>query len=137
MPMTGFSRALPWAVAGCLLMLAGCGGSSRGRHLAPVTGNVTRQGRPLPEGRIVFMPVEPGDSASGQIVAGVYRLGTYSPGDGATPGRYKVAITSWIREPDMESEGEPAIPKRYFDAAQSGLTAEVTDKPGEFNFELD
>ena len=121
-------------LAVCLL-LAGCGGSSGGQKLVPVKGKVTYKGQPVAKGRVTFMPLTPGNSSSGPIVDGVYKLSTYKTDDGAPPGKYKVAVTSWVKEPDMQSEGEPAIPKKYFNADTSQLTAEVGNQPS-IDFDL-
>ena len=61
-------RLLPSAITMLLLMLIGCGRGDR-PLLAPVSGTVTYNGRPLARGRITFHP-EQGRSASGKIVDG-------------------------------------------------------------------
>ena len=117
------------------LASAGCGSSSGGQKLVPVAGKVTYKGQPLKQGRVTFMPLSPGNSSSGPIIDGQYRLGTYKEGDGAPPGKYQVAVTSWVKEPDMQSPGEPAIPPKYFSASSSQLTAEVGSQ-SDINFDL-
>ena len=117
------------------ILLTGCGGTPEGQKLVRVTGKVTYKGQPLAKGRVTFMPLAPGNSSSGAVVNGIYKLSTYKPDDGAPPGSYKVAVTSWTKEPDMQSEGEPAIPKRYFSTDTSQLTAEVGKQPA-IDFEL-
>ena len=117
------------------LSFAGCGGPAGGQKLVPVKGKVTYRGQPLAKGRVTFMPLTPGNSSSGPIVDGVYKLSTYKTDDGAPPGSYKVAVTSWVKEPDMQSEGEPAIPKKYFSTDTSQLTAEVGNQPS-IDFDL-
>jgi hypothetical protein len=119
-----------------LLVLAGCTDAPKGQKLTPVKGKVTYKGAPLAKGRITFMPSKPGNTSSGEIVNGEYTLSTYKPSDGAPAGQYKVSISSWTQEPDMQSAGVPAIPKKYFNADQSKLTADVTEKSTPIDFDL-
>lgn len=95
--------------------------------LKKVTGMVTLDGDPLPSGSITFMPVVGTNSCTGEIEQGRFTLSTFSPGDGAPPGEYKVSVVSWTTPPDMGVEGVPAIPKKYLDANLSGLTATISE----------
>lgn len=111
------------------LVQAGCGdNASSPVPLKKVSGTVTYNGAPLPTGSITFMPVNGTNSAAGEIKDGKYSLATFTPGDGAPVGQYKVAITAWKTLPEMGQEGDPAIPKKYFDSEQSGLTANVSEE---------
>jgi len=95
--------------------------------LKNVTGTVTLNGDPLPAGSITFMPVAGTNSCTGEIVDGKFTLSTFSKDDGAPPGEYKVAVTAWTTPPEMGVEGVPAIPKQYFDANTSGLSATISE----------
>jgi len=138
-------RRWPQVALGALCALAalglviGCGGGASGpaAKLVPVSGKVTYKGQPLAKGRVSLMPVKPGNTSTGDIVDGAFKLSTYQKDDGAPPGSYKVAVTAWEKEPTMESpKGVPAIPQKYFDAAKSGLTAEVGVQKTELTFDL-
>jgi hypothetical protein len=110
-----------------LVLMAGCGRSGYGQ----VEGKVTFQGRPLP-GAIVFFVPERGPAAAGATGDdGSYHLLTKRPGDGAVTGRCKVAIVS------IDPVAKPLpIPKKYFDAETSGLTAEVEEGRNMIDFAL-
>ena len=96
--------------------------------LKQIAGTVTLNGEPLPAGSITFMPVAGTNSSTGEIVEGKFKLSTFSKDDGAPAGEYKVAVTAWTTLPDMGVEGVPAIPKQYFDANTSGLTATISEE---------
>ncbi len=131
------------------IALAGCGGD--GLDLEEVTGTITYRDQPVVGGKVMFVPEDGGPVARATTDAeGFYRLGTRAPGDGAVTGRHRVAIVlrgpdkpippgmaGGVMEEEMEGSGDPLIPRRYFSAATSTLTAEV--EPGgenEFDFEL-
>ena len=114
-----------------LLAVAGCGDSGPRRY--PVTGEVTWEGQPLPDGDILFTPPGGGVPDAGKIVAGEFKLR-------ATEGPKTVAIFATRESGQVDPEmgaapRESYIPARYND--QSNLTAEV-DPGGEnhFRFEL-
>ena len=122
-------------------VISGCG-KKGGLETAPVSGKVTYRGKPLTTGTVMFVPGE-GPAATGEInSAGVYKLTTYTSGDGAVIGKHKVTITALQGMGDALPEQRsptppPLIPAKYLNDGTSGLTAEV--KPGtnnEVNFEL-
>jgi hypothetical protein len=106
------------------VFLIGCGPS--GLKLNPVSGTVTFDGEPLPEGRIQFRAVEGDQRAfSGAIEQGRYTVETM-------PGKMAVEITASRIIPgkfDESNPGEKApvgemyIPARYNSATE--LTAEI------------
>lgn len=122
------------AVAG-----GGCSGS-RGPATIPVRGVVTKNGKPLAGGTVMFTPVVAGQ---GRVALGVigedgaFKLSSFRPNDGAIAGVYAVGVTSTIKgtEP-MERDrgtgigGKSAIPSRYTDPTTSGLVVTV-DGPRE------
>jgi hypothetical protein len=139
------------------LTLPGCGDDGYGTRYK-VTGTVTCNKQPLKGGSITFTPgdVATGRVASGLISDGEYSLTTFSPGDGARPGRYKVSVTAdqvdlskaqataratgaAYRE-DLVAKAQvrrkSAIPRRYNVAGSSGLTAEVKEQTNRIDFEL-
>ena len=106
------------------ITLAGCGPS--GLDLEPVTGTVTFDGQPIPEGRIQFRAVDGDQRAfSGLITNGQYEIE-------AQPGRMIVEVRASRIIPGKYDEsnpdekapvGEMYIPARY--NSQTELTAEV------------
>jgi len=118
-----------FALLPALVWATGCGSKPQSPiPLAAVKGVVAYQGQPLPSGTITFMPVRGTNTATGEIVNGEYSLSTFTPGDGAPPGEYQVAVTAWKKPPEMGVEGVPAIPARYLDPKKSGLTATVSQE---------
>lgn len=125
----------------CLLLLAaGCGESDVSREA--VSGTVTLDGKPLPQGSILFTPLGEGPSAGGEIVDGRYTLPQHL---GAGPGKYRVELNSWRptgRITHDEATGMDdehlisIIPKRY--NQRSELEVEIqSDGKNSFDFELE
>jgi hypothetical protein len=112
--------------------------------MAPVTGKVLYNGKPLEFGSVTFQPPS-GQAARGKIQSdGSFSLSTYRPGDGAVVGSHKVRITCYesqgrtiAKGAGEQSLGKLLIPERYTFFDQSGLTAEVRPDPsGPIVFEL-
>ena len=123
-------------------------------HL-PVTGTVTYQGKPVLQGQIHFLPVEPRTPpASGTIRDGAIKdVFTRQPGDGVKSGRYRIAITTYddafqksvakrdYTGPDPEEVARAAnqvkklIPVRYNNARDSGLSADLS--PSHYTLRLE
>lgn len=140
------------AMTGPALMIAagllGCGGGAPG--LIKVDGHITYKGAAVPKGEVYFTPETPGQrGAQGPLdSSGYYRLGTFAPGDGAFAGKYRVSVVAQgedkpipkkmigkMLEEDMQGTGDPLVPKKYFSAESSGLSAEVGPKRT-FDFDL-
>ncbi len=147
-----FMQASAWKAlpAALLLCLSGC---TAGDGSKPVRagGVVVYNGNSLPDAEVVFAPEGQDRVASATTDRnGRFRLSTFHPGDGALPGRHRVAIIARgpAKEPppgspaslmpeDYAIPGDPLIPTRYFEAATSGLTAEVSRRGrNDFRFEL-
>jgi hypothetical protein len=121
-------------------MLVGLPACTGGPRTFPVKGKVMYNGKPVPKGLIQFTPVKGGPTATGQLNEdGTYSLGTYTPGDGASIGEYRVVIMA------MESlEGRsphdaplpPIIPDKYSSLALSDLKAEVHEGDNICDFTL-
>jgi hypothetical protein len=132
-------RIVPALIVG-LWALAGC--SRGGRPVARVSGVITYAGKPVPNGTVVFMPVESGPPAYGNIGPdGRYTLSTYSPGDGAAVGRHAVMITALEQLTPAEANNpnrmpKPLIPRKFTDIKTSGLTADVADCDNLIDFQL-
>jgi hypothetical protein len=136
---TVWIRVVPALLCACAFVFAGgCGEDTKGRVATiPVTGTVKVAGEPLKKGTITFVPVSGTNTASGEIQGGAYSLTTYSKGDGAPPGDYRVSISAWLKEPEMGKPAERAIAEKYFNAEASGLTATVSKQSQKIDFNLD
>jgi hypothetical protein len=137
----------------CLPGLVGCR-DENSLELFPIRGEVTYQGKPLPEGTVVYLPQDsPGArQATGAIQPdGSFALMTRDENDGAMRGSYQIAIYAYKPHP-----GEPAtreehealakkgglkreylIPEKFADPKTSGLTDVVNEEHSGFKkFEL-
>lgn len=120
-------------VLAALFLTVGCGARD---GLTSVTGQVTFDGKPVEEGRILFRKKgEPGRAFSGPITNGSYSLR-------CDPGEMLVEITASRPIPGKfdtsngtpEPVGEMYIPARYNSATT--LTADVSSSKRTFPFEL-
>ncbi len=133
------------------LMLIGCGG--QGSDLprrVPVTVVVTQKGAPVEGAHVKFLSTTGGRPAFGVTNAqGTASLSTFGSNDGAIPGQYQVVVrkTKNNAPPSPEAPTAPGpsapvpivdlLPKKYADAATSGLQATVTEQgDGRFTFDL-
>jgi hypothetical protein len=111
---------------------AGCGGGPRPH---PVSGQVSLQGKGLAGAVVVFHPA--GAQAVRPLLAvtdeaGLFRLTTSKPGDGAPVGKYAVTVV-W-RELKRDGDevlrnGRNLLPARYENPETSGLSATVHEGP--------
>jgi uncharacterized lipoprotein YajG len=87
-------RALPSVLFTLLAVgfLAGCSSEPERPPTYPVTGTVTANGKPVAAASVIFGPVTPGVASAAGITdaEGKYRLTTFSAGDGAQAGEYRV-----------------------------------------------
>lgn len=93
------------------LLLQGCGGPSRPRTY-PVSGSVTYKGTPIEGAIVTLVPndTENGESAVGTTnAAGKFDLTTFSNGDGAVAGSYKVKVIKF-EYPKLKESAAPAAP---------------------------
>lgn len=138
--------------------VSGCGGSgSTGRPTTvPVSGTVLFEGRPVDGAQVTLVPQTPeGRAAFARTDAqGRFQLMTFTSGDGAIPGSYRVTISKEVIEGGMSPEqaqehfqktGQPPpdpkvtnqLPEKYKKPETSGLTATVSESgPNELKFEL-
>jgi len=86
--------------------------------LVKVNGTITLDGKPLPEAVITFVPEGGGGhQASGMSGSdGSFRLTTFSSGDGAERGSYKVTVTLGAPETDTGPAPDPTDPKAMAEA---------------------
>ena len=128
-----------------LSLVVGCGSRSGPEpeieRVVPVSGSLTYQGKPLSYHQVTFLPVDGRRAAVGVTdMEGRFTMGTNDTGDGAPPGRHKVAI-AFVGPPTNETPGQeqiidnPAllpkpdieIPGKYSNPETSGLTQEVPE----------
>ena len=139
-----------FGLAGVILSMtvAGCSFDSSGVDTLPrvaVTGTVTIDGKPLPEGRLQF---EPDPSSSGIMTPSARsRTGnSRSPrGAGPIPGKYRVMISSnpaYKLKPGQEPGGGPPpagpekVPKQ-FTGKKTELVVDVSaNGPNSYEFDL-
>jgi hypothetical protein len=117
------------------LFATGCGG---GANLAPVSGQVKLNGRPLPEAHLTFQPTGSGSvnvgvgSYGNTDAEGRYELKTIKGSRGAVVGTHTVSIRTHAHRElpssvDKDAPGRPKekIPERYNDNTE--LTFEVPE----------
>ena len=132
-PRNSVSPACLGLVALALGASAGCSGSDA--KLAPVTGVVRLDGKPLASGLVTSWPAG-GRSASGWIQSdGTFKLGTFGEGDGASIGTHRLTVTGASQTasgpPDYDNDRPAAqsrntlIPAKYSNPDSSGLSVEV------------
>lgn len=136
----GGRAALVVLVVACLAWHAGCG---RRPALAPVSGRVTLDGRPLEFGSVMIQP-SAGPAARGTIRAdGSFTVGTFTPGDGAIVGPATVRVACYEQQrPDAPPPvgelalGRSLIPQRYTQFETSGITTTVAAGMGSLEIAL-
>ena len=123
-------------------LICGCGGSGA-RQVAPVSGVVTIDGKPLTQGTVTFVPTV-GQSAKATINPdGSYVMTTYSSSDGAPVGENRVMVDAAIRgrsgSDDLLGMSiiESPIPREYADIGTSKLVFKVeADTDNKFDITL-
>lgn len=129
-------------LASAVLLPMGCSGAA-GPAMAPVSGTVTYNGKPVPKGTVSFVATKDGQrNATGMIdQAGHYTLQTENPRDGAEVGDYEVSIFSHDEEildytPKTPIKVQRVVPEKYEDPKKSGLKRTVKPGSNTFDFEL-
>lgn len=134
-------RLTPWAwltLAGLSCTLAGCGSRTY-----PVKGVVVwPDGKPATElagYAVTFEAVEAKVGATGDVQAdGTFTVGTYRDGDGAVPGRHRVALTPPDPLHDVDKpRPKAALPPRYRSLEKSGLVVTVERKTNEVTLQVE
>lgn len=124
----------PWAITFVLLALAGCGGPS----LYPVHGKVTWENgadaRELEGGMVVCESVDGRVGSRGDIEKdGSFQLSTYEPGDGALPGKHRVAVVEYSPK---EPPPPPIIDRAFSRVESSGLEINVEPTTNEVTLKV-
>jgi hypothetical protein len=129
-------------LAGSCAVLTGCGGNS-GRYA--VEGTITYDGKPLPEGQILFVPQDVKTAGAGAKAVAEIKDGRYaiSAASGLNPGKHKVYIT-WQKKtgrqvmsndpPNMKDETVEVLPKVYND--RTTLSADIREDANKVDFAL-
>ncbi|MGD0039728.1 MAG: hypothetical protein ABSE84_04780 [Isosphaeraceae bacterium] len=117
-----------WFVLAVVLLSScwGCG-SNAGPYVGktvPVKGKVTYKGKPLTRGEILFEP-DSGREANGNIQPdGTFELSTFKAGDGAIPGKHRVAVSGTSKK--------DAVPVKYKNTSSSKTEVEVAEGKSEY-----
>ena len=114
----------------CCAAIAGCGRAQRWPALTePTTAVVRLDGKPVKGALVMLGPVGKGYASQGTTAAdGKATLTTFSRGDGAVAGRYRVLVSSEeVRDNPALKFPDPAIDREAYDlarhkAAAAGLT---------------
>lgn len=122
-------------VALMIAPLAGCG--SKGYQLAPVSGVVTLDGKPVPGTLVNYQPVgsegvTPGPGSTGRCDEnGRYTLSTIRDETGAVVGLHRVRIYSYSPESPVEQDTDEGLPSEQFPERYNYRSElEITIEPG-------
>lgn len=146
------------AAAG-FVFLSGCPGGGYSGPTGTVSGTVTLDGEPVPQGCTVAFVSDQGFAASGQLGAGgKYKLSVAGKGNEIPVATYKVTVTpsatgqmsdqdyekmmqesaSGGEKPKAESKpAEEVIPAKYSSTATSGLSFNVKKGPNTIDIKLE
>ena len=125
------------------LTAPGCGGGEKQVAVYPVSGTVTRGGKPFAGASLQFVPANPAPTDDPALLArvvqaddqGKFALSTYQPNDGAPAGDYVVTVRP-PSGPEAEERDGPAPRVRVDPALAKYAKPEtspfkVTVKPGD------
>ncbi|GAA4427491.1 hypothetical protein [Bremerella cremea] len=121
-------------LASALLLIVGCGPA--GPHMVTVTGNVTRDGKPVQGGSISFENPATGYASRSDVGNGTYQVSIPT-------GEYQVAVEPSMVEVASKNPNSPpmkkydnSIPAKYHSVRTSELKASVSDSQTSFDFDL-
>lgn len=117
------------------VMTLGCGGGESGPARFSVSGKVTYQGQPIPNGFIMFTP-DPGKGNSGPATGAPIVNGAYATeaGKGTIGGPHRVEITGFDGIPFTEEGEELKDGKPLFPPYQT--SADLPKQKTEMNFDV-
>lgn len=122
------------AVVAAVLVIAGC---EAGSSLSPVTGTITLDGKPYASAQVRFVPESGRPSIGITDESGKYSLTFIRDEKGASPGNYKVDITTvHVSTSDTDGGKEPPekIPAKFNTLTE--LKAAVEPGDNVINFDL-
>src|SRR5690349_23328191 len=113
----------------CLFFLSGCSAGDTGPKCYPVRGTVTFNKQSVPEGMVIFHPLDAAATHFPNPVGytdqdGNFELTTFSPSDGAPVGKYAITVEFRELKPDgdeMIHDGPNLLPEKYANPKTSGL----------------
>ena len=121
------------------LVLSGCSGNEQ-YPTALVSGTVTSNGTPVPEGTIMFSPIAQGKKtligkpATGAIKDGEFILSTFENGDGAVVGTHAVIVKGKEIPPDDPRDIEWGRAPKWGSTSEQFIVAANVEN--EFQIEL-
>ena len=119
-----------------ILLLVGCGGSSRTAPLGTVTGVVTMDDKPLAKVEVSFTPVKGRPSVGLTDTNGKYDLIYVDNLHGALVGEHTVRITTYVEEDSPEAQNfKETIPQKY--NLKSEMKETVKAGRNQFNYKLE
>lgn len=130
-----------WSSAAVLLSLVfwGCGGG--GPRIVRVEGNLTRNGQPVPNLEVYFMPTTGRNSVGMADDKGHFKLGYTADQDGALVGTHTVFV---VFNPPMSGAERVAAPadmrpilEKYGSKDTSPLKVEITKPVTDLEIKLD
>jgi hypothetical protein len=131
------------SISVCLACLFTVGCRNQAYDVAPVSGRVTLDGKPLADAQVIFQPIagsdknaEPGPGSFGSTDAdGRYTLETVDPPEpGAVVGNHRVTITTAHHSANPADDSAAAMPKEILPKSCSNgsmrmeVPADGTDK---------
>lgn len=149
-------RSLAAVITLGLVVMAGCEPAApkrEGPPTYPVSGVVTQGGAPVAGATVRFELADGSNASTGRTDdQGKYTLSTFSAGDGALAGDYRVTVVkmegggseavseddpNYTGAPEAEAEAKNVLPEKYASVETSGLTATVAEGPNTCDFTLD
>jgi hypothetical protein len=140
------SRSFLFSLAAMVLLVTGEGcGKSDGPEIVPVAGTITRNGKPIPNLFLNFVPVQGRPSWAITDANGQYKLEYDDKQKGAVVGQHAV----WVASPPTGSEGMgpedqpksspdlPEILKKYGNQKDTPLKVEVKAANRVLDLQLD
>ncbi|UUO08155.1 hypothetical protein M4951_07500 [Blastopirellula sp. J2-11] len=97
-------------LASSLIAICGCGAGDVGPGKYQVSGVITFQGQPLPEGEIIFAPDASAGNQGPACIAYV-KDGKYSTqyGKGLVGGAYKIEVEGFQTKAELDVDGETIV----------------------------
>ena len=125
----------------CAVTLASSGCGPGGPKIVPVSGVLTRNGKPVPNLEVYFMPIQGRNSVGMADDQGRFSLGYTVGQDGAVTGTHTVFV---VYNPPMSGATQSAAPadmrpiiEKYGSAEKSPIKVEITKAVKDLEIKLD